>query len=78
MFSETKDQLAETADRLEFTERTLSDTKMTLGKTKCALFHTRMDRDEQQYLVTEHSKAEDRLHGEATQVTIKSRRATHS
>ena len=70
LFGETKQELEETTEKLVCTEKSLENTKNTLNKTRCVLHHTRQDRDEQQYLVSEHVKTEKSLHSQAVQVKI--------
>lgn len=62
LFNITKEKLEETEQNLEETTNKLVDTKKNLVKT-------RVDRDEQQYLVSQHIKSEAKLHSQATQVS---------
>ena len=57
-----------TKEKLEETEQTLEDTTNRLVDTKKTLVKTRVDRDEQKFLVSQHIKSEAKLHSQATQV----------
>ena len=57
-----------TREKLEETEQTLEDTTNRLVDTKKTLVKTRVDRDEQKFLVSQHIKSEAKLHSQATQV----------
>ena len=57
-----------TKEKLEETEQTLEDTSNRLVDTKKTLVKTRVDRDEQKFLVSQHIKSEAKLHSQATQV----------
>ena len=59
-----------TEKKLEETEQTLEDTTNKLVDTKKTLVKTRVDRDEQKFLVSQHIKSETKLHSQATQVQL--------
>ncbi len=61
LFSLTKEKLEETEETLEHTSKKLEDTKERL-------ITTRVDRDEQKFLVSQHVKGEAKLHSQASQV----------
>ncbi|KAL4220542.1 Kinesin-related protein 11 [Mactra antiquata] len=65
LFADTQVELEQTTNRLNVTKEKLSTTKTNLKETKVQLRLTEQDRNEQQYLVTEHLKSEEVLYENA-------------
>ena len=66
LFTDTQQELEERCMELEEKEAKLSKTNLTLKKTKCTLKTTMAERDQNQYLIDEHSRNENDLHSQAT------------
>lgn len=66
LFSDTQQELEERCMELEEKDAELRKTNCTLKETKHSLRTTVLERDQNQYLVDEHSKTEDELHSQAS------------
>lgn len=66
LFTDTQQELEERCMELEEKETELRKTSCTLKETKHTLRTTVLERDQNQYLVDEHSKTEDHLHSQAS------------
>lgn len=65
----SQEELKATSKCLEETSATLTHTKGRLEETEKVLGETRLECNERGFLVTEHMKNEQALHGEATAVS---------
>lgn len=66
LFTDTQQELEERCMELEEKDTELRKTNCTLKETKHSLRTTVLERDQNQYLVDEHSKTEDHLHSQAS------------
>lgn len=66
LFTDTQQELEERCMELEEKETELSESHFTLQKTKQTLKTTVAERDENQYLIDQHSKNESCLHSQAS------------
>lgn len=66
LFTDTQQELEERCMELEEKDAELRKTNCTLKETKHSLRTTVLERDQNQYLVDEHSKTEDELHSQAS------------
>lgn len=69
MFTETKEELKVTSENLSKTTQHLEVTTEKLKETSEELVSTIQDRDEQKYLVHEHTKNEETLFTQAQEVS---------
>ena len=68
MFEESQQALEERSTQLRHTTENLVSTQVVLKETKQDLTVTARQREEEKYLVEEHSKTEEVLYQEAEQV----------
>ena len=66
LFTDTQQELEERCTELEEKDNELRKTNITLKETKQTLRTTVLQRDQNQYLVDEHSRNEDNLHCQAS------------
>ena len=66
LFTDTQQELEDRCMELEEKETELYKTTYTLKQTKHTLKTTVAERDQNQYLIDEHSKSENHLHSQAT------------
>lgn len=66
LFTDTQQELEERCMELEEKETELQKTNLSLKETKHTLRTTVMERDQNQYLVDNHSRNEDHLHSQAS------------
>ena len=66
LFTDTQQELDERCIELEEKETELRKTNLSLRETKHTLRSTALERDQNQYLVDEHSKTENHLHTQAS------------
>lgn len=66
LFTDTRQELDERCMELEEKETELRKTNFSLQETKHTLRRTFLERDQNQYLVDEHSKTESHLHTQAS------------
>jgi len=70
LFADTKQELEETSKELEETGKKLEQTTENLHVTTGRLRVMTQDRDEQKHLVGVHVNTEQKLHSQATQVSL--------
>jgi len=66
LFTDTQQELEQRCMELEEKDTELRKTNCTLVETKHTLRATALERDQNQYLVDEHSKTENHLHSQAS------------
>ncbi len=69
MFQETQYSLADTSEQLSVTSGHLATTREFLAKTAQELHVTKQERDENEFLVSEHVVSEQNLLGQADTVS---------
>lgn len=69
LFTETKKDLEQTTEQLKITTNHLEKTAEVLQETEENLCQTTQDRNEQRHLVMEHVTNEDKLYGQANDVS---------
>lgn len=70
LFQDSQRSLEETSENLSVTNKHLESTREDFAKTVDDLHTTRLERDENGFIISEHVKSEDTLLGEASQVTL--------
>ena len=69
LFQDTRRSLEETSQQLSVTSDHLATTREHLARTAQELHVTKQERDENEFLVTEHVRSEHNLLGEAETVS---------